>query len=172
MNRIEIEETLWNYIDGLPDGADKEAIEAMLKTEPVWKDTYQELLSVQQLLQSAELEEPSMRFARNVMEEITKLHIAPATRTYINKNIIYGLGLFFVTMIVGLFVFTLILIKSTPSVASSAPFHTEIEKIDWSKLFDSTYLKIFLMVNTVLVLMFTDRYLTRRKQSMTNGRMQ
>ena len=66
-----------------------------------------ELLHTHQLLNSSELEAPSMRFTKNVMEEISRYHVAPATKSYINKNIIRGIGAFFLTMIAGLFVYVL-----------------------------------------------------------------
>ena len=163
MNRIEMEEKLWNYIDGFSTGADKAEVETLLKKDPLWKDTYQELLSVQQLLHSSELEEPSMRFTRNVMEEIARFHIAPATKTYINKNIVYGLGIFFTVMILGLLVFTAVLVYSSPT--SSTSFNINLDGFDWQKLFNSTYLKVFLMVNTVLVLVLLDKYLSGKKQT-------
>lgn len=163
MNRLEIEEKLWNYIDGFCTEADKAEVETMLKTESVWKETYQELLSVQQLLNASELEEPSMRFTRNVMEEIAKFHIAPAAKTYINKNIVYGLGIFFTVMIIGLLIFTAVLVGSSP--ASSHSFNINLDKFEWGKLFNSTYLKVFLMVNTVLVLVLLDKYLSGKNQA-------
>lgn len=168
MSRLEMEEKLWSYIDGFSTEADKAAVEDLLKNDPLWKDAYQELLSVQQLLQSTELEEPSMRFTRNVMEEIAKLHIAPAAKTYINKNIVYGLGIFFAVMIIGLLVFAGVLIGLSPTTSTS--FHTNLDKFDWGKLFGSVYLKIFLMVNTVLVLMLVDKYLSGKKHTSALGK--
>ena len=167
MNRLEVEEKLWSYIDGQLGEPDKSAVDALVKTDLAWKDAYQELLSVQQLLRSSGLEEPSMRFTRNVMEEITRLHIAPATRTYINKNIVYGLGIFFGVMIAGLLIFMGVLISASPASPSAAVFDTRFDQFEWGKLFDSTYIKVFMMINTVLVLMLTDRYLTRKKKTAT-----
>lgn len=43
-------------------------------------------------------------------------------------------------------------------------------KVEWSKLFDSTYIKVFLMFNTVPVLMLADKYLTRKKQAKINSK--
>ena len=164
MNRIEMEEKLWRYLDGFSGEKDKAEIENLLKTDSVWKDMYQELRSVQQLLQSSELEEPSMRFTRNVMEEIAKYHIAPAAKTYINKNIVYGLGIFFTVMIIGLLVFTAVLVGASPSSNNS---FVNLDKFDWGKLFDSTYIKVFLMVNTVLVLVLVDKYLSGKRPAAT-----
>lgn len=163
MNRVEMEEKLWSYIDGFSTGADKAEIELLLKNDILWKDAYQELLSVQQLLHSSELEEPSMRFTRNIMEEIARFHIAPATKTYINKKIVYGLGIFFTAIIAGLLIFTAVLVHLSP--ASSDSFNNGLDRFDWGKIFNSTSLKIFLMVNTVLVLVLFDRYLSGKKQT-------
>ena len=80
------EERLWNYIDGTSSPEEKLLIEKLLKEDNTWKDKYKELLQLNQLLQTPDLEQPSLRFTKNVMEEIAKLHIAPATKTYINKK--------------------------------------------------------------------------------------
>jgi len=88
----EIEERLWNYIDGTSAAGERTAIEQLLQSNAEWKAKYHELLEVNELLRSSELEAPSMRFTKNVMEEISRLHIAPATKTYINNRIIWGLG--------------------------------------------------------------------------------
>ncbi|HRO70936.1 MAG TPA: hypothetical protein PK951_11170, partial [Chitinophagaceae bacterium] len=63
---------LWEYIDGLSSAEEKSVIEELIENNTQWRVKYKELLEVQQLLQSSELEEPSMRFTRNVMEEISK----------------------------------------------------------------------------------------------------
>ena len=49
-------------------------------------------MNVHQLMTGSELEAPSMRFTVNVMDEIAHYQIAPATKSYINKNIIRGIG--------------------------------------------------------------------------------
>ncbi|MBP8115329.1 MAG: hypothetical protein KAY50_08230, partial [Chitinophagaceae bacterium] len=86
-----IEERLWNFIDGSVTTNEKTVIEKLLQTDASWKAKYNELLQVNDLLKSSELEAPSMRFSKNVMEEISKLHIAPATKNYINNKIIWGI---------------------------------------------------------------------------------
>src|SRR6266545_4481127 len=98
----DIEQRLWNYIDNTCNAEERKLVEVLLQNDEEWKKKYNELLKINQLTyESIELEEPSMRFTKNVMEEIAQLHIAPASKTYINKKIIWGLGIFFITMIVG-----------------------------------------------------------------------
>jgi len=117
-----------------------------------------------QLIQKhIELEQPSMRFTQNVMEEISRLYIAPATKNYINKNIIWGIAIFFITTIVGLLGY---MFGQVNWSQSDAPFKIDhiISNVDWSKLFNSTYMNIFIMINIVLALMLLDMYLNRKKK--------
>ena len=87
MNQQENSELrLWAYIDGLSSVEERTAIKKLIETNVEWKNKYYELLEMDQLVRSTELEQPSMRFTKNVMEEIAKLHIAPATKNYINKK--------------------------------------------------------------------------------------
>src|SRR5690349_8004057 len=84
-----MEARLWAYIDGLSEEAS--LIEKLVAENREWKEKYAELLDVHQLMGATELEEPSLRFTKNVMEEIARYQIAPATKEYINKKIIWGI---------------------------------------------------------------------------------
>ena len=68
-----IEQQLWSYIDGLSSAEERSAIQKMIETNLEWKNKYHELIEMHQLLNAVELEQPSMRFTKNVMEEIAKL---------------------------------------------------------------------------------------------------
>lgn len=164
--QINIEERLWDYIDGSSSADQKPVIEKLIQSNLEWKQKYHELLEVHQLMQSTELEEPSMRFAKNVMEEIAKYHVAPATRTYINKKIIWGIGGFFIIMIAGFLIYSLSQISfassTTPKLLTE--YNNTMDKVDWSRFFSSTYTNIFMMINVVLGLMMLDIYLTRKKE--------
>ena len=80
-----METRLWEFIDGRSSGNEKNIIEQLLENNQLWKKKYKELIDIHRLVQSTELEEPSMRFTKNVMEQIAKLHIAPAAKNYINN---------------------------------------------------------------------------------------
>ena len=164
--RLNMDERLWDYIDGLSSTNEKSAIERLVETNLEWRNKYHELLEAHQLMQSADLEQPSMRFAKNVMEEIGKHHVAPATRNYINKKIIWSIGGFFLIMIIGFLIYTFSQINytSTPTPKILDEYNNTVNKVDWSKFFNSTYTNIFMMINVVLGLMMLDIYLTRKKQ--------
>lgn len=162
-NRPGMDERLWSYIEGSATPGEQTVIEKLLESEVLWKEKYKELLELNSLLQSAELEAPSMRFTKNVMEEISRLHIAPATRTYINKRIIWGLGIFFITMVLGFLVYGFGQVNW--SSGNSSAFSEKISNVDYSKFFSNTWVNAFMMVNVVLGLFLLDVYLSsRRKQ--------
>lgn len=153
---------LWEYIDGLSSAEEKSVIEELIENNAQWWVKYKELLEVQQLLQSSELEEPSMRFTRNVMEEISKLHIAPATKTYINKNIILGLAFFFITLIVGFLVYGFGQIDWTVQGDTKLP--VDLTKVDYSRMFNNDWVNAFMMINVILGLFLLDRYLANKRK--------
>src|ERR1700712_3520498 len=95
----EMEKLIWDYIDGHLNPAEREKITRHLADDPDWQIKYNELKSIHVLLQKEELEMPSLRFTKNVMEEIAQYHVAPATKNYINKNVIRGITAFFLIMI-------------------------------------------------------------------------
>ncbi len=55
-----IEERLWNFIDGSVTAEEKTVIEQLLESDAVWKAKYHELLDINTMLQSSELEAPSL----------------------------------------------------------------------------------------------------------------
>lgn len=117
-----------------------------------------------QLLLQSELEEPSMRFTLNVMDEIARMKIAPATKTYINKKIIYGIGAFFLTMILGFLIYGFGQIDWSAGSNSNSIIPVDFGKLNFSVFFNNTYVNMFMMLNVVLGLMFLDRYLNKKRK--------
>lgn len=164
-----IEQQLWDYIDGTCSAGERTTIERLLEANQEWRSKYHELLEVNKLMQNAELEMPSMRFTKNVMEEIAKYHISPAAKTYINKKVIWGIGLFFITMILGFLVYSLGQVNWTASDPNTAKYFDiskiDFSKFDFSKIYNSTYATAFMMVNVVLGLFLLDKYLSNKKKA-------
>ncbi len=158
-----IEEKLWNYIDGSLEKDENDFIEQLLQHNQEWKVKYAELMDVHQLMQdNIDLEHPSLRFTQNVMEEISRLYITPATRNYINKNVIWGIGIFFLTTIIGLIIYTIGQIDwSQPDTGMLSDLQVNF---NWGQMFSSTYMNVFIMVNILLGLMLLDMYLTKKKE--------
>ncbi|GGA91590.1 anti-sigma factor family protein [Puia dinghuensis] len=168
-----MEDRLWEYIDGLCSPTERSAIETLLATNREWQQKHQELLHFQQLLNESELEAPSMRFTKNVMEEITRHHVAPATKSYINKNIIRSIGAFYLTMIVGVLAYLFSQFKWTSGSGSGGDntFNLPVDKLarlgnmGANKTFYSTWFSLSLLIVVVLGFMLLDMYLQQKKQS-------
>jgi hypothetical protein len=164
----QMEERLWNYIDGVSGEEEKSMIERLLASDAAFRSKYQELLGLHQLLGKVELEEPSMRFTLNVMEEVAKYGVAKATGKYINKRIIWGIAAFFFIMIGAMLVygFSLVNWNATPGT-SILPI--DIKKWEPSRIVTNTYVNIFMMVNIVLFLYLLDRYLSKKRAERMTG---
>ncbi|MEO5591798.1 MAG: hypothetical protein ABIR15_05205 [Chitinophagaceae bacterium] len=160
-----MEDRLWDYIDGSGNAEEKTFVEQLIATQEAWRKKYHELLNVHQLMNSSlELDEPSMRFSQNVMEEIARHQIAPATKTYINKKIIYGIGIFFITMIAGMLIYGLGQINWSDAGTSTDLISKYNNKVDFSKFFNNTYTTIFMMINVVMGLMLLDMWLGKKRK--------
>ncbi len=161
----EMEDRLWDYIDGLSTATEHSEIERLLAGDIEWKGKYRELMETHRLLLNTELQAPSMRFTRNVMEEIVKYHVAPATKTYINKHIIRGIGAFFLTMILGFLVYVFAQVHWTGSGPDTQSTHPSLPSFDWMKLASKTYVDILIMIGIILGLMLFDRWLEQKRKA-------
>jgi hypothetical protein len=162
----EMEMKLWEYIDGVSMPSEKSNIEKLIAENAEWRSKYQELVEVHQLMQATELEQPSLRFTKNVMEEIAKFHVAPAAKKYLNNKIIWGIGIFFIVTIVGFVVYGISQVNWNEASDSKSTLGIDMDKIDFGKMFNNTFVNVFVMLNIVLALMFLDRYLSNRKEEL------
>lgn len=111
------------------------------------------------LLKDMELEQPSMSFTRNVMEQV-KLERAPISlKTRVDNRIIYGIAAIFVAFIVGVFIYAI----ANTSVTYKLP---EV-KIDLSGAVDKTltpgFLVAFLFIDVIIALIYFDSVLRRKR---------
>ena len=167
----EMEQRIWDYIDGRSVPAEKSVMDLLLSENKVWQNKYVELIEIHQTLKDEELEMPSLRFTRNVMEEIAKLQVAPAARNYINKNIIRGIGSFFMIMILGLFIYFVGQLHWSGSSSDQIlpKYNLEAGKLNWGKILNNTYVNIFIGINVILGLILTDKYLQSRRNTRQTG---
>jgi hypothetical protein len=166
-----MEERLWDYIDGLASVEEKSAITQLIESNLEWKKKYHELMDMHQLMNnSLELDEPSMRFTQNVMEDIAKYHIAPATQSYINKRIIWGIAAFFILTMLGFLIYGFGSVNwSSAAQQTTLPFKVDTTTVDnwnFSKLFNNTYTTAFMALNAVLGLVVLDMYLGKKKKQL------
>jgi hypothetical protein len=161
----QIEQHIWDYIDGLSTPAEKQMVEQLLQTDQQWMTVYNDLKGFNEMIGSSDiLDQPSLRFTRNVMEDVAKYKVAPPASSYINKKIIIGIAAFFIISIIGFLIYGISFIDlSAPGSISD----TSMQKlnIDWSKYFNSTVMNVFLLMDVVAGLMLLDRYLRRKKEA-------
>ena len=161
----EMESRLWEFIDGLSHPSEQSAVEKLIAENAEWKTKYHELLELHQMIQSTELEQPSMRFTKNVMEEIAKYQIAPAAKEYINKKIIWGLAGFFIALVVGFLVYGFSQVDWNTG-SSGNGIGVDFTKVDFSKMFNNDYVNYFMMLNVVLGLILLDRFLSSKRKKL------
>lgn len=170
MSTQQMEEQLWNYIDGTADAKDISYVEGMIASDQAWLAKYHELLEVNNLLKNdIELEQPSMRFTKNVMEQLNGLIPARATKQYINKKIIISIAAFFLLTIAGLIIYGLATMNWN-TAPDSTSLLADMKKINsfqfnLSKTTESMLLNVFMMINVVLGLVLVDYYLRKKKSS-------
>jgi len=152
------EEQLWDYIDGLSSETERAEIAAKLTTEEKFHQLYVQLLEVnQQLTTHLEIDEPSMSFTRNVMEQV-QTEIAPIKlKTKVDHRIIYAIGGFFTLALLSILVYA--------SITASADLTMKMPTLDLENKFDglmnATVVRIFLFINAVLLLIYLDSYLRK-----------
>jgi hypothetical protein len=167
----EMENLLWEYIDGQISPAEKETVARRIMEDSDWRIKFEELKTIHALLQKEELDMPSLRFTKNVMEEIARYQVAPATRNYINKNVIRGITAFFLVMIGGLFIYFLGQLHwaGDPSGSLLPAYNLDAGKLNWGKMLNNTYVNIFIGVNVILGLILVDKYMQGKKNATQDG---
>lgn len=160
-----IESRLWDFIDGIISNEERIEILQLLEENIIWKQKYEEILNLNQSIFEMGIEEPSMRFNINVMDSIKNIKIAPTSIIYINKNIIWGIGFFFITIILGLLIYSFGLVEWNFGATNSFNIPINIPKIEYSFFSSSLFKNSFLMLNAVLGLMLFDHFLTSRKKT-------
>lgn len=154
-----IEEQLWNYIDGNCTPVEQLEIEAKLAINIQYHNIYQELVKVNEELNKLDFDEPSMSFARNVMEKVN-LELKPITlKTKVDNRIIYSIGSLFILALVGVFAYAV--------AKSNLDFKMDIPKIDFSfklgKYINRSTIQIFLMVDIAIALIYLDGFFRKEK---------
>lgn len=166
MHTQQMEEKIWGYIDGTSTKEEVAFVEQMIAADAAWRAKYSELKEINQLLKAdMELEQPSMRFSMNVMDQLQGLQPAPATKQYINKTIIRSIAVFFILTIVGFLIYSFTLIDWSTSSTSSGSYQLPSFTFNTKLLFNNTWVNVFFMLNIIMGLMYLDNYLRSKKKA-------
>ena len=156
-----IEETLWNYIDGNCSADEQKAISTLIARDEVYRLKYHDLLKLNKEFSAIELEEPSMAFTYNVIEAIRTEHAQKPLKAAINKRIIMGISIFFVLTIACLLVFTLANIRlPAESIPVNATAGLKIPDI--GKYITKPIMEGFMFFDVLLALYLFDTFLRKK----------
>jgi hypothetical protein len=167
-----MEARLWAYLHGIADDAEQVAIKQLLQSDPAWRHSYEKLLKEEESFRGLALEGPSLRFTKNVMEQVQSLQVAPATKSYVNRKIVYGIGGFFLLLITATLAYIIPQLDFSQGTANSLPVSLPAMDLDWSRYFNRTTLQVFFIIDAVAALFFLDRYLQRKKNRLQTDRAQ
>jgi len=148
---------LWAYIDKQCSDAEMQRIAALIAADKSWEAQYNELLAFHKEISTAEPEQPSMRFTRNVMDAIGATQVAPATKSYVNLWVVRGVAAMFALLLIGAVIYMLRDIDWTSH--STSPLPGIARKIDMSN-----WWTVILAVNVVLLILFIEAILRRRSE--------
>lgn len=150
----QIEEQLWNYIDGNCTAEEIAQIKARLLVDEQYQKVYEDLLAVNRSLNQLDFEEPSMSFNRNVMEQVN-LEIKPvALKTKVDNRIVYSIMAFFLLSMLSIVGYVI----SQSDVNFSASLSKINFQFDTEKILTPTFIKVFFITDVILLLLFIDSY--------------
>lgn len=159
----EIEMKLWDYLDNRCSDAERAQIALLIETDATWKTMYTELLATNTLLQSTEVEHPSMRFSKNVMDTIAATSIAPRTNKYLNHRIIKGTVALFIMCMAGFLVY----IIAVTDWASAAPLKRTVLINNWFSNPATQHITMYVFI--IVALLFVDSLLRRNNHRNKNA---
>jgi len=156
-----MEEKLWDYIDGNLTAKEQIAIEQLITGDERYRQKYQELLTFnQEMAAGVELDEPHMAFTYNVMEAIrTEYATQKPLKTRVNKGLMWAIGGFFIislTVMLGISLGSIHWSAGSHAVSNTTPLP------NFKALLSGSTLKVFLFFDTVLLLFLADGFMRKR----------
>ena len=151
----QMEEQLWDYIDGFCTEEERKTIELLIATDATYSRKYAELMAFEENMPALALEEPSMGFTFKVMENIRAEHARVPLKTHIDTNIIRIIAAFFICTILVLLGFVFVNIDWSAPVQTHLP---EIKIPPVANYLNPVVIKGFLFFDVVLGLFFLDHY--------------
>ncbi len=156
------DELIWKYLDGACTPEEKERVEKLKKEDAAFRAALLERQRLDQELEEQPLEQPSLRFAKNVMERLPELYqrsIEPLVRPLWIKVFFGSLGALFLAYFVIVF----------QSLGQAAP-QSQGPATRWADRFSDLFaslppqtLSILAAVSLAyLGLVFLDRFLKRK----------
>lgn len=157
-----MEEKLWEYIDGTCNEHDKATIAALIENDEKWRTAFNNLLQIEDDISAITLEEPPMAFSYNVMEAIRNEQAAKPLKTKVNS--------FFITCIAAVLLLCLgalsyLILSNDMQIVGNASLDINIQSSVLDILTNSVAMKAFVYFDIMLLLFFADRWIRGRNKS-------
>jgi hypothetical protein len=159
-----IEKRIWDYLDGTDTAEQRELTGQLIKSDPLYRQVYNECNSFNSLVSAIDQEEPSMGFSRNVMERINLEPAHASFKSLIDRRIIFGIAGFFLFTITALLVVLFYQIDWTQTTGFKTPEFT-MPAIDPAKYLNSTFINTFFFVDIIIGLYLLDGFLRKKLKS-------
>jgi anti-sigma factor RsiW len=156
-----MEQQIWDYLDGTCSEQERKKIAQLIETDPAYQMAYADLEKLHRDLSGMELDEPSMSFTRNVMDQVKSLPVPGSIRSLIDKRIVYGIGGFFIFSIMLLLTSVFSQIDWSQPARSALP-ELKVPQLDYTSLAGSTYLRVFFFADLVLGLYILDSVMRKK----------
>jgi hypothetical protein len=151
-----LEEQIWNFIDGNLSEAESQKIQYLINSDQEVERMYKNFLSFNVLTYNMDLEEPSMSFTRNVMDDVATIPAPVLLKTKVDNRVIYGIAAFFGIALIAVFVFA---IYKSSGEKSSLQFDFSIN----TDFFENKILlSTFLAADLIIAMLFIDGVVRKR----------
>lgn len=155
-----MEERLWDWLDGLSSNDEASELQQLVNTLPDWRAKYDELLAVHQSLKAdIELLQPSMRFTKNVMDQIAAISIKVTAKSYLNNKVIYSIGGLFVVMLSAIILYAIAMVDWAAGGSSFELPESKIDNLNWGGILQGPYATAAVIVIAMLGMVLLDLYL-------------
>jgi len=150
-----MEEKLWNYIDGACSDEDRLTIAALIEKDKNWHKAFNDIMQMDNAISEMTLDEPPMAFSYKVMEGIRAHEAAKPLKTATNAYVIGAIASFIILTIMVMTAFLFI----------NGSSNTNVNLPDFSVLTNSSVIKVFFYADIILLLFLTDAFLRRKRNN-------
>lgn len=152
----DIEVQLWEYIDGVCDSTARERISQLIATDDAWKQQYTVLMAFHSEMERIEPGHPSMRFTRNVMEQIAKNSLATPASTYINKWVVWSIASVMALLLGSAITYALMRVDWPEKVPNGL--------FSQSRFSSGDYITYIIMAHALVCVLIADTLLRRKRK--------
>lgn len=155
------EEQLWNYIDGSCSEEEKQQIEHALPDNEALRLALAERMALHHALQKIEAEEPSMRFATNIMEKLQNVRLS--LPQLVSPRLKRGFLIAMTTLSAAILVLVFSLPEGTSTSGTEATPYVN-QWVEWTTTIVNSPITLIVgcLGLSFLLLTFLDGYLKRR----------